>query len=340
MIEEFVFGRNSADEIVRAFRIREEDGSSVTLLTWGATIQSLVIPTGNGPLDVVLGYDSIEQYENGTCYLGTVVGRVGNRIGGSAFTVDGTEYHVTPNERGNCLHGGTRGISRKNWEGRTDGDTVIFTVRSGDGEEGFPGDFVAQVRYALRNRILSIEYEAQASAPCPVNLTSHGYYNLNGAGSGTVLDHEMQVDAFGVTETDAALIPTGKIIPVGGTPFDFLQSKTIGRDLDESYVPIGYGKGYDHNFCLNGEGFRRAMTLKGDRTGLEMEVWTDLPGIQIYSSGAYPEETGKAGKTYGRFCAVALETQNYPDAVNQPAFPESVLRPGETYHTRTEYRFL
>ena len=340
MVEQFVFGRSASDEVIRAFRIREEDGASVTLLTWGATVQSLVIPMENGPVDVALGYDGMEGYEAGTAYLGTIVGRVGNRIGGSRFTVDGTEYHVTANERGNCLHGGRLGMNRKNWDARTEGDEVIFSLVSPDGEEGFPGELKAEVRYALRGHALSISYRADVSKPCPVNLTNHTYFNLNGHGTGTILEHWMKVDADTVTETDAELIPTGNGIPVEGTPFDFRAGKTVGRDLDESYVPIGYGKGYDHNFCLNGTGFRKALELQGDRTGLKMEVWTDQPGVQIYCSGAYGEETGKAGKTYGRFCGLALETQNYPDAVNHPGFPDSVLRPGEEYITKTEYRFL
>ena len=157
---------------------------------------------------------------------------------------------------------------------------------------------------------------------------------------GTILDHSMKIDADLVTVTDEQLIPTGENIPVEGPPFDFREAKTIVRDLDESNTMIGYGKGYDHNFCLNGDGFRKVVELTGDRTGISMEVWTDQPAVQVYCGGAYPDEKGKEGKDYGRFAGIALETQNYPDAVNHPEFPNSILRPGEEYRTRTEYRFF
>lgn len=340
MVEKYRFGNNTDGTEVTAYRISDGEGSCVTLLDRGATVQSICLSREGGPVDVALGYDTVEQYAAGTCYLGAGIGRVGNRIGGARFTVDGREYKVSANERGNCLHGGNVGFDRKMWDAQVIDDEVVFTLVSPDGEEGFPGEMKSEIRYGFRNKTLSIEYRACVSKPCPVNLTNHTYFNLNGQGQGTILEHSMKIDADLVTVTDEQLIPTGENIPVEGTPFDFREAKTIARDLDESNTMIGYGKGYDHNFCLNGDGFRKVVELTGDRTGISMEVWTDQPAVQVYCGGAYPDEKGKEGKDYGRFAGIALETQNYPDAVNHPEFPNSILRPGEEYRTRTEYRFF
>ena len=340
MVDKFMFGKTAEGKDVTAYRIINEDGSSVTLLDRGATVQSICLPHDGGTVDVALGYDTVGEYEVGTCYLGAAIGRVGNRIGKAKFSIDGQEYPVTANERGNCLHGGAFGFDKKIWNADVVENDLIFTVGSPDGEEGFPGDMQAEIRYHFADRALTISYKASVSKPCPVNLTNHIYFNLNGQGEGTILGHKMKILADRVTDVDEQLIPTGVNLPVDGTPFDFRETKEIGRDLDETDRLIGFGKGYDHNFCLTGEGFRKVLELEGEKTGLSMEVWTDQCGIQVYCGGCYPDEKGKNGTDYTRFAGIALETQNYPDAVNHLEFPNSILKPGEEYETKTMYCFV
>lgn len=337
MSERFAFGTSSKGERIDALRIFDSKGNSAVIIEYGATVQSLVINGRSGPVDVVLGYDSVQAYENGTCYYGATVGRVANRISNALISIDGTEYRLTRNENGNCHHGGTLGMHDVRWEGSLEGETAVFRYFSPDGEEGFPGNLDAEVRYRLDNGALHIVFRAVVDKPCPVNLTNHCYFNL--AGEGTILDHEMRIDADRYTETGAGNIPTGRLIEVEGTPFDFRVKKIIGRDIEAEDPQLIAARGYDHNYCLNGNGFRQVGELECLGSGLGMRIMTDMPGMQVYTGNFITEEKGKNGITYGRNTGIALETQFYPDSPNRPEFMDITLRPGEVFSSETVYAF-
>ena len=337
MAERFRFGTSSKGEQIDALRIYDTKGNSAVLIEYGAAVQSLVINSGSGPVDVVLGYDSVQAYENGTCYYGASVGRVANRISNALITVDGTEYSLTPNENGNCHHGGALGTHDVKWEGSLDGETAVFRRFSPDGEEGFPGNMDIEVRYRLDNGALHICFRAVTDKPCPVNLTNHCYFNL--AGAGTILGHDMMIDADSFTETGPGNIPTGRFIDVEGTPFDFRAMKPVGRDIGCDDPNLIAARGYDHNYCLNGNGFREVAALECRESGLGMRVITDMPGMQVYTGNFITEEAGKDGTAYGRNTGIALETQFYPDSPNRLEFMDITLRPGEVFSSETVYAF-
>lgn len=337
MAERFRFGRSSQGEDIDALRIFDTNGNSAVIIEYGATVQSLVINGPEGPLDVVLGYDSVEAYEKGSSYFGASVGRVANRISNASVTIDGNEYRLTRNENGNCHHGGTFGMHHIKWEGSLEGETAMFRYLSPDGEEGFPGNMDTEVRYRLDNGALHIVFRATVDRPCPVNLTNHSYFNL--AGKGTVLSHEMRIDADRFTESGPQNIPTGRLIDVEGTPFDFRIRKPVGRDISADDPQIIAGNGYDHNYCLNGNGFREVAELECRESGLGMRVITDMPGAQVYTGNFIAAETGKNGIVYGKNTGIALETQFYPDSPNRPEFMDITLRPGEVFSSETVYAF-
>jgi len=337
MAERFSFGTSSRGENIDALRIFDTKGNSAVIIEYGATLQSLVINGPRGAVDVVLGYDTVQGYENGTCYYGASIGRVGNRLGSARFVMDGKEYSVTPNENGNCLHGGTYGMHAVKWEGSLEGETAVFRHFSPDGEEGFPGNMNTEIRYRLDNGALHIMYRADVDKACPVNLTNHSYFNL--AGEGTILGHVLKLDADRYTEAGPGLIPTGKLPEVEGTPFDFRCGKPIGQDIGADDPQIAAGGGYDHNFCLCGNGFRETGSLECRESGLGMRLITDMPGVQIYTGNYIPEEKGKGTSVYGKNSGIALETQNYPDSPNQEGFQDIILRPGKVFSSETVYSF-
>lgn len=334
-----LFGRTERGEEVHLFTLKDrQSGMQAEITEYGAAVKSLVLPAAQGPLDVVPGYDTLAEYEQGRCYFGAAVGRFGNRLGGAQFTADGVLYRVTANERTNCLHGGARGMSHRVWRGEQLSEAAVrFTLFSPDGEEGFPGDMTAAVTYTLKDSALHIAYEAQVSRCCPVSLTNHSYFNL--AGSGDILSHLLCIHADRYTEVDAALIPTGALPSVAGTPFDFTCPKPIGQDIAAEHPQLIFGSGYDHNFCLAGEGMRQAAVLSCPQSGVTLTLYTDRPGLQLYTSGAMPHHPGKGGVPHSLHSALALETQGYPDAPNHPHFPCSLLRPGEVWRSETIYRF-
>ncbi len=338
MAERFLFGRTSQGEDISAFRIFDTKGNSAVIIEYGASVQSIVIGTPHGPVDVALGYDTVEEYESDTSYCGSTIGRVGNRIGNASFVLDGVEYKVTANENGNCLHSGVKGMHGVKWDGSLEGETAVFRHTSPDGEDGFPGKLDTEIRFRMDNAALHINYSAVVSRPCPVNLSNHTYFNL--AGKGTVLDHELMLDADRITEVGPGLVTTGRLLDVEGTPFDFRTAKRIGNDIDSDHPMIVAGGGYDLNFCLNGNGFRQAGTLVCRESGLGMRLITDMPGVQIYTGNYIPDVKGKNGVMYGKNSGVAMETQNYPDAPNKPQFMDITLRPGERYSSETVYSFF
>ena len=334
-VETFSFGALRDGTAVTAARITLSCGASVTILDYGATIQSLCVPDRNGkPVDVVLGYDDAAGYEAGHDYYGATIGRVGNRIGGAQFSLDGKIYTLAKNDGENHLHGGVRGFNCRMWNMSVQGNSVVCERLSPDEEEGYPGNLRVRVTYTLTEEGLSIVYDAESDRDTLVNLTNHAYFNLNGGGS--VLDHTLQVFAERFCENDEHCLPTGKLLSVVGTPFDFREAKPIGRDIGADHEQLHRAGGYDHNFCLAG---KRAAVLYSPQSGVEMTTRTDMPGMQVYSANFLSGESGKGGRPMERRSAVCLETQLYPNAMNCYAFPSPVLRAGRALHSETAYLF-
>ncbi len=325
----------------------QNDRLHVTLTNYGARLVSLHVKGKEGKeTDVILGYDTADEFkQNASNYYGAIVGRYGNRIGNATFTLNGTTYELEKNNGENSLHGGTNGVYNKVWTVEQTSDTAItLAYTSPDGEAGYPGTVTMKVTYSLTDEGgLVIDYEGSTDKETVLNLTNHAYFNLNGEGDSTILDHELQIDADAITEVDAALIPTGKSLTVAGTAFDFRKPQTIGSRIDTDNEQLKVGKGYDHNFELvKGEGFRKVATVYAPKTGIEMQILTTEPGLQFYSGNFMTDSDpkGKGGKGYPFRSAFCLETQHFPDAPNQPSFSSTVLKPGEQYTSKTEYRFF
>lgn len=330
--------------------LRSPSGVELDVTTYGGGVTRLLAPDRDGELaDVVLGHERLEAYLAGAPYFGAIVGRYGNRIAGGRFTLDGTEYALSINNGLNHLHGGVTGFDKVVWEAESyanDAESgVVLTHVSPDGDEGYPGELTVRVTYALTvNGDLRIDYEASTDAPTVVNLTHHGYWNLAGHGAGDVLDHELAVLADHITPVDETLIPTGELRPVDGTPFDFREATSIGARIEADDEQMVFGGGYDHNFVLGGwedDGvLRMAAVLRDPVSGRTMEVLTTEPGLQFYSGNFLDgSDIGKGGVVYEQRTGLCLETQHFPDSPNQPGFPSTVLRPGETYRSTTVYRF-
>jgi aldose 1-epimerase len=334
---------------IKLYTLKNKAGTTIKITNYGATVTSIITADRNGKMaDIALGYNDVSGYMNAVDkpYFGAIVGRYGNRIALGKFSIDGTEYVLKTNNNANHLHGGVIGFDKVVWNAEVVGrNAVKFSYLAKDGEEGYPGNLSVAVTYTLTDaNELKIDYLATTDKKTPVNLTNHTYFNLKGEGEGTILDHELMINAKGLTPVDSGLIPTGKIVPVAGTPFDFNSPKAIGRDVGQKDQQLEYGLGYDHNFVLDKGGKDGQMTLAASvyepTTGRFMEVFTEEPGIQFYCGNFLAGNLkGKSGKTYvnrGGFC---LETQHYPDSPNQPAFPSTILKPGGEYKTTTIYKF-
>lgn len=339
------FGTTDDGEPVTLYTLRNPHGLEVRAMTYGGTIISLETPDREGrAADIVLGFDSLAPYLAGTPYFGAIIGRYGNRIAEGRFTLDGETHTLAANNGPNHLHGGVRGFDKVLWNARSFvNDTavgVVFSYTSPDGEEGYPGTLHAQVTYSLTDGdALVFDYHATTDRATPVNLTQHSYFNLAGAGSGPILDHRLMVAADSFTPVDAGLIPTGEVRSVDGTPFDFRTPRRIGARIDADDPQIARGPGYDHNFVLDRdaeEGLALAARVVEPESGRTLEVYTTEPAIQFYSGNFLDGTiTGKGGRVYGHRSGFCLETQHYPDSPNQPAFPSTILRPGENYRSRT-----
>ncbi len=337
-IERTRFGQMDDGSVVDAFTLRNASGLQATILTYGATIAALAA----GGWNVVLGFPSLEGYRRAANF-GSTVGRYANRIGGARFTLDGVDHRLPANQPPNTLHGGPRGFDKVVWRvGDVDAGAtpaVELLHVSPDGDQGFPGRMEARVRYTLAADALRIDYTATADRATVVNLTNHSYFNLTGSPDSNVLGHELMIDADSFTPVDATLIPTGEIRPVAGTPFDFSRPTPIGARIGAHDEQLRLGGGYDHNFVLRhtiGEGPELAARVREPATGLTMEVWTTEPGVQFYSGNFLDDSPGRPFPHRHGFC---LETQHFPDSPNKPAFPSSVLRPGETFRSTTLFRF-
>lgn len=337
------FGKLPSGEAVLRYTITNASGAHASFLGYGATWQTMFVPNRRGEfVDVVLGYDTLEEYQKYTMFLGAVVGRVANRIKGARFTLNGAEYRLAANNNGNCLHGGNAGFDKKVWKAETDGDSVIFSLTSPDGDENFPGSLSAVVIYSLsEDDALSIQYLVNTDADTIQNLTNHAYFNLAGQGGGSIRDQVLSIDADRFTRFDETIVPTGEIAPVFGTPLDFTRPKPIGRDLDAKSDGMDYAGGYDHNFVLNHKkgGLERVATASDPAGGVAMDVYTDQPGVQLFTAPDFSHMVGKGGVRYGARPAFCLETQHFANAMEHPNFPSIVLRAGEVFSSETIYRF-
>jgi aldose 1-epimerase len=312
---------------------------------YGGIITSLEVPDRYGKLsDIVLGYDDLGGYLRETPYFGAIVGRYGNRIAKGKFVLDGKEYTLARNNGENHLHGGAKGFDKEVWDAQEFKNTSEVGLKlhylSRDGEEGYPGNLDITVTYSLTNlNELRIDYLATTDKATPVNITQHSYFNLKGAGNGNILNHIVMINALRFTVVDSTLIPTGELRSVKGTPMDFTSPKSIGEHIKEvGNKPVGY----DHNFVLNSPGLMEPeVKVFEPQSGRVMEVYTDQPGVQFYTGNFLDGSiTGKDGKKYGQYYGFCLETQHFPDSPNQPGFPTTILRPGESYKSSTIYRFL
>jgi aldose 1-epimerase len=325
---------------VKQYTLTNAAGMQVSILNYGGTVTNILTPDKDKKMgDVVLGFDSLAGYRQaGNPYFGCLVGRYANRINAGKFSIDGQSYQLPQNDHGNTLHGGIKGFDKVVWQGAVKSDSSLqLTYTSKDGEEGFPGNLTAVVVYTLTSdNGLKIEYSATTDKATPVNLTNHCYFNLSAGAQPTILNHEVMLKANQYTEVNDQLIPTGKQPDVKGTPMDFSAAKQIGKDI------AAVKGGYDHNWVLNktGAGLEQIATVYDAASGRFMEVFTTEPGIQFYT-GNFLDSTlhGKNNWVYAKHAGLCLETQHFPDSPNQPSFPNTILKPGETYHHTTVYRF-
>ena len=322
-------------------------GMQVRITPYGARIVSILVPDRDGKAqDVVLGFDKVEDYypENNATDFGAAIGRYANRIGGGKFTLDGKEYLLPQNNFGHCLHGGPIGWQYKLFQVVEASDKHLrLRLESPDEDNGFPGAVTAFVTYTLTDsNALEIAYEATTDAPTVINMTNHSYFNLSGKPDTSIEDHILWLNASHFTPVDSTFMTTGEIRPVAGTPFDFTQPKPVGQDINAPDEQIRNGRGFDHNWCLDtaGDISQPAARLTSERTGIILTVFTDEPGIQVYTGNFLDGSvTGKGGVTYPHRSAICLETQHYPDSPNKPQWPSVTLRPGETYTSHTIFAF-
>ena len=335
---------------IKLYTLENESGMTVRVTNYGAIITSIIVPDRNGKrADVALGYDRVEDYINAVDkpYFGAVVGRYGNRIAKGEFTLDGETYSLLQNNGENHLHGGAIGFDKVVWavDEYVEGKSLTLSYLAKDKEEGYPGNLELTIIYTLADdNSLVVDYHATTDKATPINVTQHTYFNLKGEGQGTILDHKLMLNAKTFTPVDESLIPTGEMPAVAGTPFDFTTAKAIGRDIDQQNEQLVFGLGYDHNWILNKGGKEGELSLAAQvhepSSGRVMEIYTTEPGIQFYCGNFLDGRLkGKSGKPYvhrGGFC---LETQHFPDSPNQPNFPSTILKPGETYESKTVFKF-
>ncbi len=336
------WGKVSEGQAVKLFTLKDAE-LTVHITTFGARIASIEAPDKNGKrADVVLGYRDVQSYEaDKSTYFGAIVGRYGNRIAKGTYSIDGQTFHAPLNNNGNMLHGGTVGFDHKVWTEKQIPGGVEMTLVSADGDMGFPGELTAHVRYSLKGSALQIEYSATTTKPTVVNLTNHSYFNLGGESHGTILDEVVMLPASRYTPIDAGLIPTGELATVQGTPFDFRKPTAIGERIDTPNEQLKLAGGYDHNFVLDStSGMHLAAKVVDPSSGRTLTVTTTEPGVQFYSGNFLDgTATGASGVKYEKHFGFCLETQHFPDSPNEPKFPSTVLRPGQTLHSTTVFTF-
>ncbi len=344
------YGTTRDGKAVDEYTLTNAKGMVIKIITLGGIITAVHAPDRSGKLaDVVLGCNNVADYETKSSYFGALIGRYGNRIGKGSFTLEGKPYSLAVNDGPNSLHGGLKGFDKQVWAAKeVKSDTGVgleLSYLSPDGEEGYPGNLSVTVTYTLTDdNAIQINYSASTDQATVLNLTNHSYFNLSGSGSGTIYHHIVQINADRYTPVNNALIPTGELAPVAGTPFDFRSPKVINGGLRSSHQQMVYGRGYDHNFVLNrrsSSGLEMAARVYDPTTGRALEVWTTEPAIQFYT-GNFLDGTvvGSSGALIRQGDALCLETQHYPDSPNQSNFPTTTLNPGDTYQTTTVYKFM
>lgn len=343
-LEKREFGTAESGKTGYLFTLENKNGMKIKVTDFGAALVSVFVPDKNGDyLDVVLGYDDTKAYEKGGVSFGAPVGRNANRIGGAAFEINGVTYELEKNDNGkNNLHSGTDYYNKRFWEVKEASQQAItFVLHSPDKDQGYPGTLDMHVTYELTDdNAVRMKYDAVPDQDTIINMTNHSYFNLSGHDSGDILNHQMSIDADYFTRADAESIPTGELLEVAGTPMDFRSAKRIGEGIDADYEATRLGGGYDHNWVLKNDGkFAKVAEAASFESGIVMEVWTDLPGMQVYTSNFLTDEPGKNGSTYQKRAAICFETQYFPDAIHHDHFAGPVCSAGEAYHTVTEYRF-
>jgi len=347
MVKKEAFGTTSDGKAVELYTLTNTHGIEVRVMTYGGIIVSVKTPDKSGHLgDITLGFDSLADYLAKNPFFGALVGRYGNRIANGKFTLDGKEYTLAKNNGPNALHGGLKGFDKVVWQAESFQKSaevgVILKYTSADGEEGYPGTLHVTVTYTLEDKNeFSLDYHATTDKATPINLTNHTYFNLAGEESGDILREELMLNADHFTPVDATLIPTGKIVSVKGTPLDFTKPTAIGARINDPHEQMAFGGGYDHNFVINrqGPGLALAARVYDPGSGRVLEVDTSEPGVQFYTSNFLDGVLGKHGHIYNKRNAFCLETQHYPDSPNKPSFPSSILRPGQTFHSTTVWKF-
>jgi len=339
------FGRTAEGIECKLYTIRNRNGMEASVTDFGAILVNLLVPDKSGKLtDVVLGYDDVSGYLNNPCYYGATIGPNANRIANAEFTLEGKTYSLDANDGGNNLHSHVEeGYHKRVWSAETKENSVIFTVTDKDGAMGFPGNKTLQVTYSLDdNNALTISYYGDSDQKTVLNPTNHTYFNLNGHDSGSIVTHELWLGANAYTPIVAGAIPTGEIAAVAGTPMDFTVAKVIGRDIDRDFEQLTLTGGFDHNWVIDGYdgSLRHCATLKAAASGIEMRSFTTLPGIQFYAGNGMKEDMGKSGALYNKRHGLCLETQFYPDSVNEPDFPSCIFGDGKEYHSVTVYQFI
>ncbi|SHF08112.1 aldose 1-epimerase [Mariniphaga anaerophila] len=346
LIDEETFAGTLDGKEVELFALKNVNGLVAQITNFGGRVVSLWLPDANGAFeDVVTGYETLEGYlKSNEVYYGALIGRYGNRIAKGKFALNDTVYTLAQNNGENHLHGGVKGFNNVVWDAACpDGQTLVLTYTSPDMEEGYPGTLKVKVQYTLTDsNELKIEYWATTDRPTPVNLTHHSFFNLKGAGNGTINDHLLQINADYYTPVDEGLIPSGEIAPVDNTPMDFRKPTAIGKRVDADFDQLKYGRGYDHNWVLvpAESGLNFAARVEEPVSGRTLEVYTNEPGVQFYGGNFLDgSDTGKKGKVYSHRSTFCLETQHFPDSPNQPDFPSTILNPGEEYYSVCVYRF-
>jgi len=347
-VKKQAWGKTADGKQIDLYVLTNDKGFEVKVTNFGAAVVSIMAPDRQGKMaDVILGYDSAAGYQNDTAYLGTAIGRYGNRIGGAQFSLDDKVYKLAKNDGANSLHGGAKGFNKVLWTAEEvrdkDGVGVRLRYLSKDGEEGYPGNLSATITYTVTNaNELKMHYQATTDKPTVANLTNHAYFNLLGDAAGDILGHELMINADKYLPVDKGLIPTGELRSVKGTPLDFTKPTAVGARINDKDEQMVLGGGYDHCWVLNKKGLEMSLAARmyEPKTGRVMEVTTTEPAIQFYT-GNFLNGTikGKKGTVYQKRMAFCLETEHYPDSPNKPSFPTTVVKPGETYSTTTVYKF-
>lgn len=343
--EKFVYVDEATGEKTGLYVLKNANGMEVAITNFGARLVSIMVPDREGKMvDVLLGFDNIDDYRNVPSDFGATIGRYANRIKNGEMTIDSVKYQLPKNNGENCLHGGPTGWQYKIYEvTKQDANSITLTVKSADGDNNFPGNVTASVTYTLTDdNAIEIQYSATTDKTTVVNMTNHAYFNLNGDPSQPATDHVLYLNASTFTPVDTAFIPTGEIAQVSGTPMDFTKPKLISQDIEVEFEQLANGHGYDHNWCLDTKGDKEqlAASLYSPKTGIKLEVYTDECGVQFYG-GNFLDGTvkGKNGIAYQRRASVCLETDHYPDSPNHPEWPTVLLKPGETYSQFCKYKF-